>query len=819
MTLIPQPSHWGAQADDIDLAGIWQMADAGGGYACPISLPGDGITALHAAGLIPDPYFGRNDHDLRWIADRDWRVTRQVDLPDTARDLVVEGLDTLCTLRLNGVVVGETANAFRRYRFDLSRAARPGVNTLEVTFHAVPPAAKALSDAHPYYVPYIAGNCPIPHGNMLRKTACDFGWDWNIALCPFGLTGFMRIEPQGARIDDLYIRQTHHADGRVDLDVTLKTHGALGESFRATFDGQELTGTVTGPDTALHFHIPDPRLWWPNGQGDQPLYDLHITLGTRHTHRRIGLRRIDLITTPDAKGARFAFAVNGREIFAKGANWIPADALMGRITPEGIRDLLSSAARAHMNMIRVWGGGRYEHPAFYEACDALGLLVWQDFMFACNLYPADKDFLAEVTAEVTDQVARLHHHACLALWCGDNELIGALTWFEESRQNRDRYLVAYDRLNQTIERALMVADPQAIWWPSSPSAGPLDFGDAWHDDGKGDMHFWSVWHEGRDFDHYRDVAPRFCSEFGFQSYPSADVIARFTTPADRNIATPVFESHQKNAGGNARIAETMFRYFRWPEAFADFVWLSQLQQGLAIKTAVTQWRSLKPHCMGTLYWQLNDTWPVCSWSSLDHGGGWKLLHHMARDFYAPVMVTVVPEGATLAIKAVNDTPDPVDLQITARALAMDGALRDLADVTCRLGPDAATAANIPTADLRAEEVLVIDWHSPCGLHAGRDIHAPRPWKTYDLPASQLRCTIEPAGDSFTIRLTTTAPAFFASVEANVAGRFSANAVHLTAGEEVSLTFTPATPMATTPEFTLRDLQSATGPALTEEEDQ
>ncbi len=277
--------------------------------------------------------------------------------------------------------------------------------------------------------------------------------------------------------------------------------------------------------------MPTPNLWWPAGLGAQPLHDLTVTLGREIQTRRIGLRDIALDTSPDAAGSRFAFRVNGREVFAKGANWIPADALAGRITRDAVRDLLQSAVDAHMNMIRVWGGGRYEPGWFYDLCDEMGLMVWQDFMFACHIYPASDAFLADVALEVREQALRLNHHACLALWCGDNELIGALTWFPETRANRDRYLVGYDRLNRTIETALKAAVPGAVWWPSSPSPGPMDFGDAWHQDGKGDMHFWSVWHEGRDFDHYRDVAPRFCSEFGFQSYPSMDVIRRFAEPS------------------------------------------------------------------------------------------------------------------------------------------------------------------------------------------------------------------------------------------------------------------------------------------------
>jgi beta-mannosidase len=438
----------------------------------------------------------------------------------------------------------------------------------------------------------------------------------------------------------------------------------------------------------------------------------------------------------------------------------------------------------------------------------MGLMVWQDFMFACHLYPSTDKFLSEIGMEVREQVRRLHHHPCIALWCGDNELLGALKWFPESVQNRDRYLVAYDRLNRAIEKSVKLAAPTEIWWPSSPSPGPMSFGDAWHDDRSGDMQFWSVWHEGRDFEHYRDVSPRFCSEFGFQSYPSMLAIRRFADPKDWNIASPVMESHQKNAGGNARIAETMFRYFRFPVGFENFVYLSQVQQGLAIKTAVSHWRSLKPHCMGTLYWQLNDTWPVCSWSSLDHGGNWKLLQHMAKRFYAPVLVTVVPVEGGFHLKAVNDTPGDVTLTVQIAAARMDGVTRPLGQTTVTLRTDIAQVVAEVAGDALAEdEVLAFTWQGSDGSQSG-DVFAPRPWKAYDLLPSGLSHTVTRDGETYIFDLSVTALAPFVAIEADVEGRFSANAVTLFPGHPARITFTPRDAGAT-PTFTFRDLHAAT----------
>lgn len=793
----------------VDLSGRWRLSD-GGQHDTVIDLPGDVISGLHAAGVIPDPYHGRNEYGLRWIAEREWTVRREVTLADTARVLHLSGLDCVATVRINGAVVLEAANAFRTWRVDVSHALVPGVNAVEITFHPNPAAADAAQAAQPYFVPWHAGNCPIPNGNMLRKPQCDFGWDWNIALAPFGLYGDMRLDPAAApRVAEWRVSQVHE-QGSVEVTIRVRTEGRrAGEAVQVTLAGGTVGAEDDGGWSTARVRIGEPRLWWPVGLGEQALHDLTVAFGDHAETRRIGLRDIRLVTEPDAAGASFGIRVNGHDVFCRGANWIPADALPGRITRTGVRDLLQSAVDAHMNMIRVWGGGRYEPNWFYDLCDEMGLMVWQDFMFACHLYPATPNFLAEVTAEVREVAARLHLHPSIALWCGDNELIGALGWFEESRRDRDRYLVAYDRLNRTVEAALRETVPDAQWWPSSPSPGPLRFGDAWHDDSSGDMHFWSVWHEGRDFDHYRDVSPRFCSEFGFQSYPSMEVIRRFADAEDFNIASPVMESHQKNTGGNARIAETMFRTFRFPQSFEDFVYLSQVQQGLAIQTAVTHWRGLKPHCRGTLYWQLNDTWPCASWSSLDHGGGWKLLHHMARRFYAPVTVVAVPGAEGIALKAVNDTRAPVVLTVAARAARMDGTVRPLAEAQVTVPTDAAVEAlRLPPGALAEDEVLAFTW---AGGAQGGDVFAPSPWKGYDLLPPRIDARATPTG----VTLEARALAPFVAVEANVPGRFSANAVTLFPGHPATIAFTPRDPGAVA-RFTVRSLHSATcgGPALT-----
>ncbi len=794
----------------LDLAGSWTLADPAGEFTAPMRLPGDVHSALLAAGLIPDPYGGRNEYAVRWVAERDWTLTRSFEESGGPRLLVVGGLDPGAEVRLNGTAVLTSPSAFREQTANVET--RPGENRIDIVLRSNPRLADALQAAQPFPIPYSASNCPIPNGNMLRRPQCDFGWDWNIALAPAGLAGGIHLVGPEGEIAAPLIRQTH-ADGSVlvELDVWLRGVRATEIDWQLALCGVDTSGRATVADGQARIRatltVENPALWWPNGLGDQPLHDLTLRAGPLSRTWPVALRDIRLVSEPDATGRSFGFTVNGRPVFARGANWIPADALPGRITAEKTAALLRSAADAHMNMIRVWGGGRYEPASFYEACDELGLLVWQDFMFACHLYPASDEFLAETTREVTYQSRRLAHH--VALWCGDNELLGALLWFEESRNNRDRYLVGYDRLNRTIEAALKAAVPPANWWPSSPSPGPLSFGDTWHDDTSGDMHFWSVWHEGRDFEHYRDVRPRFCSEFGFQSYPSMPVIRSFADEADLNIASPVMESHQKNAGGNARIAETMFRYFRFPKDFENFVWLSQVQQGTAIKTAVDYWRSLKPHCMGALYWQLNDTWPVASWSSLDYGGNWKLLHHMARRFFQPVNVVAIPDAGTLRLVAVNDTAAAVDVEAEAFAVSLDGAsTRPLATGSTRVGTDAAQPlAELGTDLVRDGEILAFRWHAANGM-AGGDVFAPVRWKHLDLRPARIRVTTEPTGDSLRVTLAAEAVALFVTLEADRPGRFSTNAIPLFPGHDAEITFTPTAGDPADTTLTVRDLHSS-----------
>ncbi len=766
---------------------------------CPI--PGDIHSALIAAGRIPDPMIGLNEADIQWVHEAEWEIRRSFDVPAEALAgkwpvLDLEFLDTIAEVTVNGTPVASLDSSFIRHRIDLTGALRAGENEIAIRFRSATKEAAARAAKQPFPIPRTKNN-RVADLNMLRKAQCHGGWDWGPCLMVLGIYAEPTLHLfDDARIEHAVIRQDHRADGSVtvtaEVDLVARRDAAVPVTF--TFAGKTISADTEvsvghGGHVSLSLDLERPELWWPAGYGGQKLHDASVAIPGDRTERRIGLRKLRLINEPDAAGASMTFEVNGVPIFAKGANWIPADALPARITRQRMARLLGEAVAANMNMIRVWGGGFYEFDAFYELCDEMGLLVWQDMMFACSQYPSTPAFLHQVDAEVRYQVKRLASHACIAIWCGDNEVIGSLNWYEESRKNRDRYLVNYDRLNRVIEQAVAESDTSRTFWPSSPCSGKLDYGDAWHDDGAGDMHFWSVWHENRDFEHYYDVRPRFCSEFGFQSFPTMHVIRRFAEESEWNAMSPVMEWHQRDPAGNGRIVETMTRYFRMPAGFDNFLYLSQLQQALAIETAVRFWRSLKPHSMGAIYWQLNDVWPSVSWSSLDYAVGWKTLHYHARRFFAPLALAARIDGAKLRVSAMNDSLAPAAVEARLRTIGRDGAVLDETAFSAEVPTDRAVeiaAPALPDGGL----AHVID-----GRLAGAAdfdplmrlvVLADKP-KRLDLPDAAVTLAAGDTAGAFT--LAADAPAFFVRPEASeFAGAFDDASLLLLPGETRTLTF-------------------------------
>lgn len=807
----------------LSLAGTWRLRAADETADLPVAVPGDVHSALIAAKRIPDPYFGMNEKAVQWVGEREWIFERTVEvtpelLANRSVVLDIEHPDTFCTITVNGTVAGTTANRFLRYRFEVKPLLKAGRNTITATFASAEKIALARGKALPYAIPHIFNEDGIGpsklHYNLIRKTQCHGGWDWGIALMQIGFPGRVElVGTQEARVDYVGCDQRHET-GRCTVTVNA-------EVFAPVAGRSELTvalgaSTVRKPvdlvagvnRVAAEVVVDQPRLWWPSGSGEQHLYQLAVTVGGSTLRKQLGLRTLEVVNKPDQWGTSLVFRVNGVDVFAKGANWIPADALNARQTPERIAMLLEAAAAANMNMIRVWGGGQFEDDVFYEACDRLGLMIWHDFMFSCALYPADKEFLGEIRTELSHQIKRLRDHASIALWCGDNECVGAINWFKEAKGNRDRYLLNYDRLSRTMAEVVEANDPARLFWPSSPCAGPGDFRDCWHDDGHGDMHFWSVWHESKDFEHYHTVKPRFCSEFGFQSYSSAEVARTYCDPEQFNPTAPQFEHHQKNVGGNSRILETMARYFRMPTAVEDVLYLSQLQQALAIKTGVEGWRRLRPRCMGTIFWQLNDVWPVASWASLEYTGKWKHLHYQAKRFFAPLAVVTVPvEGKKDEIElwAVNDRREDAAVTVSVEVWGFDGARHETLPLAATVAAGSALCLGTfpvsrfcPAAGDAERRFLDITLTAKLGTttEVHRNQHFFARFKACEIVPATLRSAVTAlAGGRFQVRLESDKPALWAWANATgIAGEFDDNCVSVLPGRPLDLVFTPRQPV-------------------------
>ena len=672
--------------EQLDLCGDWTLWRSDEPEKpFPASVPGCVHLDLMDADEIPDPFYRDNENDLMWIGESDWTYERTFSVSEDLleRDRVLlrcEGLDTLATITLNDEELASTDNMFRTWEFEVKERLRAGENTIRITFDsAARYGQRRLEEDR--YLAGTGGEHKVDGGPWVRKEQCNFGWDWG-PMCvtcgiwrPIRLVGF-----DTARIEEVQVRQYHREDGTVALEVSASA-GKTGQAelhaeVTVLFDGEtvaEASVELKDGEGELCLSVEDPQLWWPNGMGPQNLYTVTVELqdGAGETldrkEKRIGLRRLKLIREPDKWGESFHFAANGIPFYAKGANWIPADVFQARVTEECYRDLLESASDAHMNMLRVWGGGIYEEDAFYDLCDELGICVWQDFMFSCAAYPADDpEFMRNCRLEFIDNVRRLRHHPSIALWCGNNELeqIGFVTEdADEPYMDWTEYVRLFDQL---IPEVLAQEDPDRPYWPSSEHSPLGNRENSSHPDW-GDAHLWSVWHGKQPFEWYRTANHRFCSEFGFQSFPEPLTVRSYTEPRDRNVTAPVMEHHQRSGIGNQTIMHYMLSWYRLPVGFENTLWLSQIQQGLAIKYAVEHWRRHMPRCMGALYWQLNDCWPVASWASIDSFGRWKALHYMAKRFFAPVLISGLekPENGTVEVHLTSDRLETADLELSA----------------------------------------------------------------------------------------------------------------------------------------------------------
>lgn len=709
----------------LDLGGAWELRCLDP-VVCPSGpltaiVPGSVYSALVAAGIVADPFYGENERPAQRYSDYDWVFSRRIwigreFLDHDSVELVCEGLDTLAEISLNGQPVASTSDMHRTYAFDAKPFLREGDNELAITFRSPTEYMRRAYARNPL-VGGTGGQ--FPGFSALRKSHSMSGWDWGPVLPDAGIWRdvYLRVR-DGAFLQDVYVTQNHDVgpDGarRARLDVRVRATvpgdggsrlagGAFArfvESFEASLALESPSGELVSEETfrfgesdvrvltgfdapgtivaekIVSVTIADPELWWPNNLGKHPLYRLSVRLYRRGVSRdaasravmpldlwsrRIGLRTLTVEQQKDEWGSSFAFAVNGVRFFAMGADYVPEDSILSRVNREKTGRLIRSAAQANHNCIRVWGGANYPSDDFYDLCDEYGLVIWHDHMMACGVYELDGAFRENVVREVIDNVRRARHHASLGLWCGNNEQEEAWCswgWSDKfSAALKADYVRLYEEILPAVNREM---DPATFYWRSSPSSGgSFDEPNA---EGSGDMHNWSVWHGMQPFTAYRSCFARFMSEFGIESFPSLKTIESFTAPDDRNIFSPVMESHQKCDSGNSKCLHYVSATYRYPKDFASLVYASQLIQAEGLRYGVEHWRRNRngDRCMGAVIWQLNDCWPVASWSGIDYYGRWKALHYVARRFFAPVLVSACEEGFSVSLHVTNETASPVE---------------------------------------------------------------------------------------------------------------------------------------------------------------
>ena len=662
--------------EKISLNGAWTVS---GGEFINIesNVPGCIHTDLLDNGLIDDPYYRDNEERQMWIGTTDWAYERSFDidrafLSHKHIQLVCNGLDTFAAITINGNEIAKTDNMFRTWEFEIKKYLKAGKNTIQIKFLSTYPYMKEKVEERWLKITDVGG-CREIGGNYVRKMQCNYGWDWGPKCVTAGIWRDIELQAYDvAKIGDVHITQKH-SDHCVELQIKTNLKDYSGEKLKAitivSFDGKEIHSSKYEIDSkalSCKIIIDDPKLWWPNNMGKQNLYDVKVKLIDKgekaidEKQTRIGLRTLTLDRHDDEWGESFQFKVNEAPFFAKGANWIPIDTFITRGSDEFYRQLLTDAKEANMNFVRVWGGGIYEEDIFFNLCDELGLCVWQDFMFACSAYPVyDKAWLDTFKQEAADNIKRLRSHPCMALWCGNNEIEmmdymisdeidkkeGTMTWKE--------YKLLFENIISSTVREL---DGEHDYWVTSPYT-PGENRRSPNDPTKGDAHLWGVWHGRKPFEWYRTCEHRFNSEFGFQSFPEPEVVKSYTLPEDRNITSYVMEKHQRSHVGNEAILQYMLSWFQLPKNFDMLMWTSQILQSLAVKYAVEHCRRKMPQGMGTLYWQINDCWPVASWSSIDYIGNWKALHYIAKKFFNPILISGVEDKEKLTVEVYlsNDT--------------------------------------------------------------------------------------------------------------------------------------------------------------------
>ena len=691
------------------------------------TIPGTVHTDLFANQLIPDPFFGANEKQLQWIENENWEyettfLLSEKEISNENIELEFEGLDTYATVYINGKIVLEADNMFRKWIISAKNHLKKGKNHLKIVFQSAVQKGKEEAEKLSYTL-------PEKERVFVRKAQYQFGWDWGPRFVTAGVWKKVQLKFwNSAKIENIKYSQVELNDQKAILEFTTEIHVSGVKTIQLkinekseTFHLKKGTNKVK-----MHYEISNPKRWWCNGLGFPHQYEFYFSLEQSrkiidNKELKIGLRTIELVQDKDEFGTSFYFKLNGKPVFMKGANYIPQDSFIPKQTPSSYNELVQNARKANMNMLRVWGGGVYADDEFYNACDANGILVWQDFMFACAMYPGDEKFVENIKHEVIDNVNRLQNHPSIALWCGNNEIDeGWHNWgwqkqFKYSQADstkiwNDYKKVFHEVIPQTLDTLL--SKEKNLYWPSSPSIG-------W---GKkesltqGDSHYWGVWWGKEPFEMYKKKVGRFMSEYGFQGMPNMETLKKVLTKEDFNFTSDAFKNHQKHPTGFETINEYMARDFPVPTSMEKYNYVSQLLQAHGMKTAIEAHRLAKPYCMGSLYWQLNDCWPVTSWSTLDYYGNWKAAHYQVKESFAPILLAVTEIEDVFSIIGSNDNLKAISGTLAVKLIDFSGKELWSATKECTLDVEKSTnCLQISNAELpkyeKEKTVLIIEFIS------------------------------------------------------------------------------------------------------------
>lgn len=684
-----------------ELNSNWEFSKKDSVNWLPAKVPGCVHTDLLNNEKIEDPFFRLNEHDLQWIDKKDWVYKTEINIGSEILDndrvvLDFKGLDTYADVFVNGNLVLSANNMFRDWMVDIKKYIQIGNNELIIEFKSPINEGLKLHDANDFVFPgaendqaelgQVEGNKRV--SIYTRKAGYHYGWDWGPRLVSSGIWRPVYLKAwDNARINDLQIRQNKLNEdvAKFTAILELESEKEVLAGIQIQNEGMELASSKVHLKKGVHkyelnFDLENPKLWWPNGLGEQNLYTIQAQLNIdgkiEEKSHKIGVRTVEVIREKDEKGTSFYFKVNGVPVFMKGANYIPNDIFPSRVSKEQIEKVINTAKTSNMNMLRVWGGGYYEDDLFYDLCDEAGILVWQDFMFACAMYPGDEAFLNSVKEEAKDNIKRLRNHPSIALWCGNNEILVAWNGWgwkrkakEQGKDVPNKVWKAYtDVFHEILPEVVKKYDSSRFYWSSSPSSGTGIIPDL----SNGDEHYWGVWWGKKPFKSYATHLARFMSEYGFQSFPEMKSVKKYANPEDYDIFSEVMKSHQRSSIGNETIEFYMLQDYKKPKDFESFLYVNHVLQAEGIKFAVEGHRRAMPYCMGSLYWQINDCWPVASWSSTDYYQEWKALQYYVKKGFEPILVSPFIENEMLKVGVVNDHLEVINAKLNLKMIDFAG---------------------------------------------------------------------------------------------------------------------------------------------------